>query len=288
MAILIELTVRFGLGKASRIEGRIESEYRTVLAIKGSSGGGPNTLVVLGNSLLLEGVDFPVLKQSLAPDIQATRLVIEQTDYLDWYYGLRKFYNRGVHPDVVALNLTAVQMVRDNIRGEYFAYRMMNTRDVFRAASDAKLSATGTFSLFLGNLSAFYGTRGETRKFVLSKLIPGVGQLISAIVPMDVARPLDHEPAVASMCQRLRIVDALVRANGGRFILIQPASLNLPGMQYLSEAGAKTGVQVLTPLPVEALSRSDFRDGFHLTPEGASRYTAALAPMLRDAIGSRF
>lgn len=288
MAILIELTVRFGLGKASRIEGRIESEYRAVLAIKGSSSGGPKTLVVLGNSLLLEGVDFPVLKQSLAPDIQATRLVIEQTDYLDWYYGLRKFYTRGVHPDVVALNLTAVQMVRDNIRGEYFAYRMMNTRDVFRAASDAKLSATGTFALLVGNLSAFYGTRGETRKFVLSKLIPGVSQLISAIVPMDVARPLDHEPAVASMCQRLRMVDALVRANGGRFILIQPASLNLPGMQYLSEAGAKTGVRVLTPLPVGALSRSDFRDGFHLTPEGASRYTAALAPMLRDAIGRQF
>ncbi|MDQ2945855.1 MAG: hypothetical protein M3Y27_07935, partial [Acidobacteriota bacterium] len=252
MAILIELTVRFGLGKASRIEGRIESEYRAVLAIKGGSSGGPKTLVVLGNSLLLEGVDFPVLKQSLAPDIQATRLVIEQTDYLDWYYGLRKFYTRGVHPDVVALNLTAVQMVRDNIRGEYFAYRMMNTRDVFRAASDAKLSATATFSLLVGNLSAFYGTRVETRKFVLSKLIPGVNQLISAIVPMDVARPLDHEPAVASMCQRLRIIDALVRTSGGRFILIQPASLNLPGMQYLSEAGAKTGVQVLTPLPVGA------------------------------------
>jgi hypothetical protein len=282
---LVELTVRFGIGKVSRIEGRIEGERRTVLSLTHGSGkSDAKSLLMIGNSLLLEGVDFPRLRQFLAPDISTVRFAVEQTNYLDWYYCLRNFYDHNVRQDVVALSLTSTQSFTNDIRGEYFAYRMMNTRDFLRVSHDAHLSATETFSLLVGNLSAFYGTRSETRKVLLAKLVPSVNELIPSFVPAPAAAPPRKEIVVERIAQRLRVVDGLVRRNGGRLIMISPASLDAQGVECLSEGGRKAGVVVLTPIAAKDLSPRDFRDGFHLTQAGAARYTTALAPLLRDAI----
>lgn len=280
---MAEVLVRFGIGPASRIEGRIERESRAALSIK-KGAGETKTLLMIGNSLLLEGVDFPVYRNYMAPEVSATRFVVEQTDFLDWYYFLRKMYHSGGQPDIVVLNLTATQLANDQIRGEYFAYRMLSTGDVLSAARAAHLSATQTFSLLLGNLSAFYGTRSETRKFVLAKLIPGMNDLVAALVPRGAAAPLEREFAVQRLSERLLALDQLVREHGGKFILVEPASLGVHGLEYMAEAGQRTGVPVLEPMRAGSLSKTDFRDGFHLTPEGATRHTSALGPLMRQAL----
>ena len=95
----VELVVRVGLPRISKIEGRIALEYRSALAIRHASGRSPNVLVV-GNSWLLRGVDLPALQKSFAPNYSLTRCVIEQTSYLDWYHGMRALYARGSRPDV--------------------------------------------------------------------------------------------------------------------------------------------------------------------------------------------
>lgn len=282
---IVELTVRFGIGKVSRIEGRIERERQAVFGLRHDSNKTEAKIaLVLGNSLLLEGVEFPRLHEFLAPDVDAVRFGVEQTNYLDWYYCLRNVYDHDVYPGVVVLSLNAAQSFTNDIRGEYFAYRMMNTRDFLRVSRDAHLSATETFSLLVGNLSAFYGTRSETRKVLLAKLVPSVNDLIPSFVPARAAVPPDHGAVVSRIAQRLRTVDRLVRKNGGRFILLSPASLDAQGVKALLEAGRKAGVPVLTPLAAQDLSPRDFRDGFHLTEVGAAHYTTALDPLLRDAI----
>ena len=279
----VELVVRFGLGRSSRIEGRIDGEHRAVLAMVRSSGPGTKVLVI-GNSLLLLGVDFPVLQSALGPQSKAARYVIEQTGYLDWYYGLRRLYSEGARPDAVVLPLSARQMITDSVRGEYFAHRMMNTSDVLDAARDAKLSATGTFSLLLGRFSAFYGTRSETRKFVLIKAVPGVEDLVPYMIQGRDRNPLDHDRVVRIAGLRLKQMDELVRKHGGHFIFVVPASLDPDEDVYLQEAGRAAGVRVLVPLPTGSLSSKDFTDGFHLSPAGASRFTSALARDIRGAI----
>ena len=286
LVILADVLVRFGIGPASRIEGRIERENHAALSMK-KGVGETKTLLMIGNSLLLKGVDFSGYQNYLAPEVSATRFVIEQTNYLDWYYYLRKMYRTGSQPDFVILNLTAAQMTNDEIRGDYFAYRMLSTADVFGAARDAHLSATQTFSLLTGNLSAFYGTRSETRKFVLAKLIPGINDLVAALVPSGAAAPLERESAVKRLSERLLDLDQMVRDHGGKFILVEPASLDIRGLEYMAEAGRRTGVPVFEPLHAASLSKVDFLDGFHLTPEGATRYTSALGPLLRQTLAVR-
>jgi len=279
--IATELTVRFAIMKASRIEARTEQEQRAALAIPHDSRAS-HTVLIVGNSLLLEGVDFPAIGNAMAPDFKAVRYIVEQTAYLDWYYGLRTLYSSGIRPGVVAVSLSANQLIARNIRGDYFAYRLLRTRDFLQAARDASLSPTATFSLLLGNLSAFYGTRSETRKVLLSKVVPSVKDLVEYMAPAaQPRRPLDRQRVVTVGTQRLRILDEMVRAHGGRFILIEPAALDPDDRAYLLEAGAKANVPVLAPLSSDVLSTADFRDGFHMSSRGAARYTTGLAPLLR-------
>lgn len=282
--ILAETVVRGGLSKSSRIEGRIESEHQALLSTTNESGSAK--LLVIGNSLLNAGVDFPAFQNGMGSGFKASRYVIEQTNYLDWYYGLRRLYKEGVRADFVVLPLSARQMIADGVRGDYFAYRMMNASDFLDVARDAKLSATSAFSLLLGRWSAFYGTRSETRKFILSKTIPGVMGLVSYLSPGPDPNPLDHERTVRVAAQRLKRIDELVRDNGGRFVFIVPASLDPNEGIYLEEAGRSAGISVLVPMHTETLSPNDFTDGFHLNPAGASRFTKALALNLQEAIAA--
>jgi hypothetical protein len=168
------------------------------------------------------------------------------------------------------------------VRGGYFAYRMLATGDVMDAARDAGLSATATASLLLSRLSAFYGTRTETRKVLLSTLVPAVRYLAPAFAPLAGPTPLTRSQTLAAA--RLRQFDSLVREHGGHFIFLVPATLDAGGPAYLQEAGSGAGVRVLVPMAPGALSKSDFGDGFHLNQRGESRYTAALALLLRDEV----
>ncbi|HYL78118.1 MAG TPA: hypothetical protein VEU96_28140 [Bryobacteraceae bacterium] len=242
----------------------------------------PGKMLMIGNSLLLAGVDLPALRDSLAPDLHLFRWMIEQTQYLDWYYGLRRLYSEGMRADFVVLLLNVTQTDSFQIRGEYFGYRMMQTRDVLDVARDARLTPTATFSLLLGNLSAYYGFRFDTRKIALAELVPGISSLRGSLVPFGHAT-LDHDFAVDFAAQRLRRFADLVQQHGGHFIFVVPASLDPIDEAYLKEAGARSGVPILVPLTTSSVSGKDFTDGFHLNPAGAARFTTALAPMLRES-----
>jgi hypothetical protein len=282
----VELVVRVGLPRISKIEGRIALEYRSALAIRHASGRSPNVLVV-GNSWLLYGVDLPMLQTSLAPNYSVRRCVIEQTSYLDWYYGMRALYSRGARPDVVVLFLNATDMAVNDLRGDFFAYRMMLLRDVLRASRDAGLPPTQTFSLFLANFSYYYATRLETRKFLLSSLMPTFQTLRASIIPA--ARPpLDSASAVVTVAARLKQFDALVRTHAGRFIFVEAPTRRPRDESWALEAAAKSGVPVIVPMPAASLHDSDFReDQEHLNESGAARYTAALTPLLRRSLNPK-
>ena len=86
---------------------------------------------MLGNSLLNAGIRFDEAHALLLPEIDARRLMVFDTTYYDWYYGIRRLYAEGVRPDVVILVLTPRQLTISKIRGNYFAYHLMRMADVF-------------------------------------------------------------------------------------------------------------------------------------------------------------
>lgn len=100
---LIEAGTAFEFERISRIEQRREKEYQGALEMHSAEHA--TSVLVAGNSLLLEGVDFPQLQQDVGPEFSLRRLVVEGTFYLDWYYGLRRMFASGARPNVVVLVL---------------------------------------------------------------------------------------------------------------------------------------------------------------------------------------
>src|SRR5579863_1934344 len=83
--IALEIGTRLILTHFSNIERRVATEYRTVSRIRPAPG--RPSLLLLGNSLLLEGVDMSVLRSLLPEHLRTYRYVIEATYLLDWKYG---------------------------------------------------------------------------------------------------------------------------------------------------------------------------------------------------------
>src|SRR5436853_3958118 len=134
--------------RLSRTERRVESETRAASVLRPVTPDGRPTVLLAGNSLLLEGVQLDPLRDKLAPQYAVSRLAIEQTHYLDWYFGLRRLLEEGSHPSVIVLSLATDQLASRLTLGESFAHRQMSSRDFKLVVQETKLDKT-TASTYL-------------------------------------------------------------------------------------------------------------------------------------------
>jgi hypothetical protein len=278
---LAELMAAAGFTRISRIESRTRSELTGASQLRRADGGS-RKLLLAGNSLLLEGVNFPSLTRALEPDIEARRVIVEQTVYLDWYYGLKKLLAQGSRPHVIALSLSPAQLLSNGFRGDYSAGRLFRTQDLFGLAREASLSPTEAASLYISSFSSFYSSRSEIRAWLLGQLVPGMQQLrphLARFTPQ--ATGADEIRHVAP--PRLEKLRLLAETHGADFVLLAPA-VRGSGEQIaaLVEAGRAARVRVLVPVVPNDIPASGFSDGFHLNAAGAERYTAALVTVLKE------
>jgi hypothetical protein len=276
-----ELLFRLEFDRTSKIQRRTVSEYRGAVGIRRGSSPGRLQLLVLGNSLLLEGVEFPGLSRDLRPEIEARRFVVDNTSYLDWYYGIRSLLRRGARPDVVALALSPLQLVVTASRGDYVARYLYDARDVIPAARAQNASPTVTANLVFAHFSEYYAVRSEFRKWFLVQIVPDLSSLGSLLVERDTA-PL--EPRIREKAaERLRALRGLTEKYGVGFVLVVMPRPGAPeGIATLQARAEAAGARVLVP-PGE-YAASDFKDGFHLNAQGAARFTSQLAISLRQEL----
>ena len=234
------------------------------------------TIQLVGNSLLGAGVDKERLRRELAPAIDARSLVIEDTEYFDWFFGAQRLFKEGARPAVLALVLSEEQLLSSRIRGDFSARYMMTLPGAFAAAGATGADRDGTTSLLLANVSAFWGARGEIRKWLLGRLAPRVTTLLrdsrrpgpGAAVPADTYSPAR---------ERLRDLSGLLRGHDCELWVILPPRMRNPELtETFERAGRDEGVRVLVPLRPGALGRESFDDGFHLNAQGAALFTGAI------------
>ena len=280
LGAVAELASVWGLPRASRIQRRINAEASDSLHLPPIGGNGRPTLLLLGNSLLLEGVNFPELKTLVATRYDAHRFVIEQTTYLDWYFALKRIFRHGSRPSRVVLCLSVGQLMADMTRGDFTAHYAMDIEDLPELARREHLDATAASNLLFAHYSGWLGARTEMRKFFLARILPDAGALANVLgfQPAPLFRP---ELLRALTPGRLLEMQALCRQNGAEFVfLLPPVVTTADGSALLSQVGLETGVPVVTPVRPAEFSRALFRDGFHLNNAGAESFTGKLAGSL--------
>ncbi len=275
----IEAVMRVGFDRVSRIQHRMAVEYRA--AIDEPRDPSIHRVLFVGNSLLDEGVDFDRVRASLSPDWDARRLVVEQTVYFDWYYGLRRLFREGARPDVVVLMMTPGHWVRPDSRGDYSAQYLVSPGDALAAARDLHLNPTQTASFLLASVSRFWGARAEVRNWLLGRFMPDLGRLMNYSSVVDTT-PKSEETMKLLAAPRLERVRRLAEQYNVRLIaLVPPIGDPQDGTVGLAEAGREAGVPVFAPVRSGSYPMSWYRDaGFHLNQVGAARFTSELISRL--------
>ncbi len=283
----VEGMTRFAFPRISKLQRRMASEYKEALATGRETGGG-NSVLIVGNSLLNAAVETDELKRALAPEWKLTRFQVEDTTILDWHYGLRRLFAEGARPKVVLVMLSAPQAAANNVRGEYFAYHLMQASDVVRVSQELKLHPTNACSMLFGHFSMFYGVRAEIRKWLLTAMMPGFQDVGSMMTRRAKKSEIDSDAIHRIARDRIRAMHDLAAQHQAKLIWILPPLLSPEdGGKGLRAAAGEAGVEVLVPMQSGALPASDYSDGFHLNGSGKARFTAAIIPVLRQHLDAQ-
>jgi hypothetical protein len=274
-----EGAAQFGLQRISGIHQRIMGQWQAALALQPASPGQPQTILFAGNSLLNAGLNIEVLETELRGRYRPQRLIVEATNYYDWYYALRCLFHKGMRPDVVVVALHAAQFTTNTIRGDFSARFLFDLEDLWPMSRDTGADLTRTSSYYAAHFSTFYAARSELRGVLMGKLSPPVMTLWQHVIFSQAVLAPDEklEPV---MQQRLIAFDQLCRQYGAHFIFLIPLTFGR-GDTVIMDAGKKAGVQVLRALPNDSLPPDFFQeDTFHLNEKGALVWTRAIAKEL--------
>lgn len=273
----LEGGTRLVFRRLSHIESRTHSDYVAALATRAGGAAHPTDLL-LGNSLLLEGIDYAGLRRAMEPNATPVRFVVESTTYLDWYYGIRRLLSGGAHPDRIVLCLSLSQLMTSKLRGEYSAFYLIQTADLVSAGRDGGLDLTGTSGLFFGRFSMFYAARNNFRNFALSMVDAPYERTLHGLTTTTPAQISDAQ-VLKRATPRLNTLRAICSQYGVDFAFLLPPGFG-SGAEGLMEAGRRTSTTVLAPVPLNSWPADLYADGFHLNSKGAAEFTRLLAGVL--------
>lgn len=265
----------------SRTERRVEGELQAAKRLRPLTADGRPTVLLAGNSLLLEGVQLDRLHDSLASEYEVSRLGIEQTHYLDWYFGLRRMLQEGSRPSLIVLSLATDQLASRFTLGEQFAHRQMSTQDLPLAIRETKLDRTTASTYLFAHWSNWLADKGVIRQRVLILLVPNFRQLAGRIA--------DHGPhvnnpevLVGTARQRLPELRDLAQSYGVKIVLLVPPALHEDHSGEIQALGAQVGVPVWVLSSPGEFPRTLYVDGFHLNLQGSESFTSRLAEKIRQ------
>src|SRR6058998_3378375 len=139
--------------------------------------GEPASVVMIGNSLFLDGVQVDRLQELTSKRLRIYPIFLEATGYYDWLYGLRRIFRLGARPEVVVVQLEAISLLWNRVRTEYSPMLFFDTPDLVHVSSDLGLGRTAESSLLLAHWSAFSSAHSVIRTKILSHTIPHFSEL---------------------------------------------------------------------------------------------------------------
>ena len=284
LILVFEVASVYLLNHQSATYARISKQYDDALKIRRGTAGEPPSVLMVGNSLLLHGVQLDRLQELTASRMHLYPIFLEATGYYDWLYALHGLFLRGAKPQVVVLGVGVNYFLENGVRQDYAPMMFFNARDTLAVASDLKLDHTAASNLLLAHSSTFWDTRSAIRMQVLNRIVPHLENLFS-LVNQKPTVPDSKEFAEITI-PRLQRLRELCEANGARLILLVPPTLDSENaVNEMTAAAQAAGVEVSVPIDPAALSAKFYQpDGMHLNRDGAVLFTSALAKDLPEKV----
>lgn len=282
--VALELCFLYMTKYYSSTYARVSRQYPEAVKARPAGPGEPVSVLLVGNSLLLDGVDEQRLQQLTSGVLRIYPIFLEGTGYYDWLYGLRRLFRQGARPQVVVVGLEVNTSFENNVREEYVPMLLFDARDVLEVASHLGLDRTTTSNLLLAHYSSFWDTRTIFRRRILRRLVPRFEDLFPVIRRAQaVPQGLELDAMATS---RLRTLRESCEAHGAKMILLVPPTPSSErAVQGMASAAQKIGVEASVPVDPAALPLKFYKpDAIHLNPEGAAIFTTALATDLRRTI----
>jgi hypothetical protein len=281
----LEFTMRTVVPRVSQVERRHNADYQAALGLSQRASTGLKTVLIVGNSLLQEAIDRDGLREMSSSRYRVVVFPIENTTYLDWYFGLHRLAMEGSRPDIVILCLNIRQLLSNSTNGEGFARSMMWTGDILEVAKTAGLDSTITSNYLFANLSAWLGGRWVIRNWVLEGWMPNARALVDLFTPQGTVTPISLETIAERAIPRLKKLRDLCETFGAQFIfLVPPAVSGAESLTRIQSAAVDAKISLLIPFEPGEMPAATFSDGFHLNPKGARIFTERLAAQLGGSL----
>lgn len=286
LTVSFELLSDYLLKHHSETYARVSQCYADALRVRHAKPGEPMSVLMVGNSLLLYGVDVDRLQKLTSSQLSIRPIFLEATGYYDWFYALQRLFRDGSRPQVVVLGVGVNAFLANGVRQDYAPLMFFDLKDAYDVASELKFDRNATSNLLLEHLSMFWDTRSVFRMQVLRHTVPYCRQLFLLLKPQPAVPPPPEFDAIAN--PRLQRLHRLCAAYGAKLIiLVPPAPSSGDAVRQMILASQREGVESLVPVDPAALSTDYYQaDEIHLNSDGAEIFTVALATYLpRQLLG---
>ncbi|HYG74690.1 MAG TPA: hypothetical protein VEK08_06785 [Planctomycetota bacterium] len=246
-------------------------------------GAQPKGVLFLGNSLFRDGLDPEILESTLEkPGRPVLRLAASGTTITDWYYYFRTYFSRKERvPELVVVGFARRHLDDQNrlVPGRLGAYscEMCDTPEVF---SEDITDFGGRVEFFQGMALVSVAHRDWLRHRYLMRVAdnyPETQQRVHDDLQLRTQKAVPEAPTYT----RLRRFIQTVRESRARLVFVamptkHPYAIN----SEILIAAREAGVPILDCREVPGISRADFKDNVHLTPDGARVFSRYLAKRL--------
>src|SRR6266403_1052016 len=183
LTIAIEISSIYLIKHNSLTYARVSRQYDEAVRTRPAGPGEPPCVLMVGNSLLLQGVKVDRLQALTSAIMRVYPVFLEATGYYDWLYGLRRMFREGARPDVVVVGVGVNYFLENGVRQDYAPMLFWDGRDTISVASDLHMDHTATTNLWLAHVSTFWDTRNAIRLQVLNHFVPHLEDLFSIAIP---------------------------------------------------------------------------------------------------------
>ena len=284
LIVLFEFLSGYLLKHHSETYDRVSHQYAEAVKMQPATPGQPTSVLMVGNSLLLEGVEVNRLKELTSGQMHICPIFLEATGYYDWFYALQRLFREGARPQFVVLGVGVNSFLANSVREDYVPLMLFDMRDSLGVASALKMDRTATSNLLLAHSSVFWDTRTVLRTQILRHAVPHYRELVLLLKPQPSIPPREQFQTIAN--SRLERLRELCESHGAKLvILVPPTPSSVDAVRQMTMAAQRARVDALVPIDPAALSVKYYQsDELHLNPEGAKLFTTALATFLPRSV----